>query len=68
MEDEAYLSVIDLAGAEQSVKRVIARNDKPGKVHQELAGDIKEDEEEIYSDEAEKGIDLWHRGLLFKIV
>jgi hypothetical protein len=44
---ETYLSVVNLAGAEQCIQRIITRYQKPGKVDQKAAGNVKEDEEEI---------------------
>lgn len=38
-----YLSVINLAGAEQSIKRVVTRNNEPSKVDEELSGNVEED-------------------------
>lgn len=42
-----YLSVIDLAGAEQSAQRIIPRDDKPGDVDKEFPSDVEKDEEEV---------------------
>ena len=62
------LSIIDLTGGEQRIKRVVSRNQEPREINEELAGDVKEDQEEIDSNKAEEGIDLRDRGLLFQIV
>lgn len=43
----SYLCVIDLACTEQSLERVVARNNKACKVDEELAADVEEDEEEV---------------------
>ena len=48
----AYLGVIRLACAEQCVQRVIAWNDKAGKVHKEFAPNVEKDEKEVDSNEA----------------
>lgn len=42
-----YLSVVDLAGAEQGVQRVVAGDDEPSNVDEELAGNVEKDEEEV---------------------
>ena len=65
---KAYLSVIHLAGAEQSLQRVITWNDESSKVREELASDVEEDEEEVDADEPEEGIDLGHGSLLLEVV
>lgn len=62
------LSIIDLASGKQSIKRVIPRDQEPGKVDEEFSSDIEEDQEKINSDKAEKGIDLGDRGLLLQVV
>lgn len=41
------LGVINLAGAEQRVQRVVTRNDKAGEVDEELSSNVEEDEEEV---------------------
>jgi hypothetical protein len=63
-----YLCVIDLAGAEQSVQRVVAGNDESGNVDEELASNVEEDEEEVETGKTENGVDLGHGGLLLEVV
>lgn len=63
-----YLCIIHLTGAEQGIEGVIARDDKSGKVHKKLPSDIEKDEEEVDSDKSKEGIDLWHGGLLLKVI
>jgi hypothetical protein len=62
------LSVIDLAGAEQGIQRVVSRNDEAGNVDEEGAGDVEEDEEEVESPEAEDHVDLGYGSLLLEVV
>ena len=62
------MRVIDFACTEERFKGVIAWNEKPCKVYEELASNIEEDQEKVDSDEAEEGIDLRYRGLLFEVV
>lgn len=62
------LSVIDLACAEQSSKRVIAGNDKASDIDQELAGDVEKDEEKVEGAETEDSVDLGDRRLLLEVV
>lgn len=50
------------------MKRVISRNQETGKVNQELAGNVEEDEEEVDSYETEDGVDLGDRGLSLEVV
>lgn len=42
-----YLSVVNFAGAEESVQRVVAGDDESGNVDEELAGDVEKDEEKV---------------------
>lgn len=56
--ENAHLSVIDLACAEQSVQRVVTRDDKPGNVDEELSSNVEEDQEEVETSETEDNVDL----------
>ena len=62
------LSIICLARAEQSFQRVVAWNKEACEVDKELARDIKKDQEEVDSDEAEESIDFRHGGLPLEVV
>ena len=64
----AYLGIIHFARSEQCIQRVIARNQKAGKVDQKSAGDVEENQKEIDSDKSEKSINLGYGSLLFKVV
>lgn len=50
------------------MKRVITRDQETGKVNQELASDVEEDEEKVDADKAEDGVDLGDGGLSFEVV
>ena len=63
-----YLSVIGFAGAEQSLQRVVARDDEPSHIDEKLAGNVKENEEEVDADEAEESVDFGNGCLLLKVV
>jgi hypothetical protein len=63
-----YLGVIDLAGAEEGVQRVVAGNDEASNVDEELAGDVEKDEEEVQAGETEDGVDLGDRRLPLQVV
>lgn len=63
-----YLSIINFASAEKRVQGVVAGNDEPSEVHEEFAGDVEEDEEEIDPNKAKEGIDLRYGCLLLEIV
>ena len=63
-----HLGVIDLAGTEQGVERIIAGDDETGNIDQELACDVEEDEEEVEGPETQDGVDFGDRGLLLKVV
>lgn len=66
--NSSYLSVICGTSSKQRMKRVISRNQETGKVNQELAGNVEEDEEEVDSYETEDGVDLGDRGLSLEVV
>ena len=62
------LCVINLAGAEQGVQRVVAGDDEASNVDKELASNVEEDEEEVEAGETENSIDLGDGGLLLEVV
>jgi len=62
------LCIVRFADSEKSFQRIVARNHEPGNVSEELASNVKEDEEEVRRDQAEEGIDLGDRGLPFQVV
>lgn len=64
----AYLGIIDLARTEQSFHRIVSWDEEAGKIHKEFASDIKEDQEKVDADEAEKGVDFRDRSLLFEVI
>ena len=64
----AYLSVIDLAGAEESAQRVVSRDDKASNVDEELASNVEKDEEEVQASKTQDCIHLGHGGRLLEVV
>lgn len=62
------LGVISLAAGEQRLKRVVRRDSEAGSVDEELASDVKEDEEEVQSAQTEDHVDLWDICLLLEVV
>lgn len=62
------LGVIDLAGAEESLERVVTGNDESSNVDEELSGNVEEDEEEVETSETKDHVDLGDRRLLLKVV
>lgn len=50
------------------MKRVVCWNGEASSVDQELAGNVKEDEEEVECTKSENDIDLWDAGLLLEVV
>jgi len=62
------LCIISLVTTEQSLKGIVSGYDEAGEVDEELATDVKEDEEEVETDEAEEGVDFWHTGLFLEVV
>lgn len=61
------LGVVGLARAEESLHRVVTRNDKAGQVSKEGAADIEDDEEEVDADEADESVDLGDGSLALQI-
>jgi hypothetical protein len=62
------VGVIGLARGEQSLERVVAGDEETGKVDEELASDVEEDEEEVEGTETEDDVDLGDGALLLKVV
>jgi len=62
------LSVIDLASTEECIQRIVSWDYETGKVDQKFASNVKEDEEEVESDESEEGIDFGDTGLFLEVV
>lgn len=63
-----HLGVIDLAGGEQSVQRVVRRDDKSSNVNKELASNVEKDQEEVETSKTKDGVDLGNGGLLLEVV
>jgi len=63
-----HLSIISRTRGKQGLKRVITRNQETGKVNQELASDVEEDEEKVDADKTKDGVDLGDGGLSFEVV
>lgn len=66
--EKTHLSIICLARGEQGIERVVARNQETGKVDEELASNVEENQEGVDSDQAEDDIDLRNGGLALQIV
>ena len=62
------LGIIDLAGAEESLEGVVARQDEAGEVDKEATAEVEEDEEEVQAAQGKDHVDLGHTGLLLKVV
>jgi hypothetical protein len=62
------LRVVNLAGAKESVQRVVTGDDEAGNVDEELASNVEEDKEEVEAGEAEESVDLGDGRLLFEVV
>ena len=50
----AYLCIVHFANTEQCAQGVVARNDEPSDVHEELPSDVEEDEEEVNANESQE--------------
>lgn len=64
----SHLSVIRGSGGEESLKGVVAGQEETGKVDQEGASNVEENEEEVHSSQTQDHIDLGNRGLSLKVV
>lgn len=62
------MGIVHLGDGEQSLQRVVARDDEAGDVGQELATEVEDDEEEVQGDKTNDGVDLGDRGLLLEVV
>jgi len=62
------LGVIGGGSGEQGLEGVVTGEDETGKVDEELASDVEEDQEEVNTDQTQDDIDLGDRGLTLKVV
>jgi hypothetical protein len=62
------LGIILFALGEQCAQRVVARNNKAGKVCEELATNVENDQEEVESGKTDDGIGLGNTNLLLEVV
>lgn len=65
---KSHLSVIRGSGGEESLKRVVAGEEETGKVDEELASDVEENQEEVHSSQTQDHVDLGNGGLSLKVV
>ena len=65
---KADLCIVDFVGAEKRIQRIISRNKKACKIHEELTTNIEKYEEEVACDETEKDISLGNGSLLLQII
>lgn len=62
------LGIVRLAGREESIQRVVARNDEASQIRQKLAAEVKDDQQEVECDEAGNGVGLGHAGRALEVV
>jgi hypothetical protein len=62
------LGVIRSTRREEGLQGVVAGKEETGKVDEELASNVEEDQEEVNSDEAKDHVDLGNTGLTLKVV
>lgn len=62
-----HLCVVGRAGCEQSMQRVVCRDEEADRVDKELSRDVEKDEEEVKEAEPEDYVDLRDVCLLFKV-
>ena len=63
-----YLCVIGFARTEQRIQGVVSRNQEASEVHEELASDVEEYQEEVDSEKAKEGINLRYGSLPFEVI
>jgi len=61
------LGVIGLLGCEESLERVVGRNDETREIDKELTSQVKEDQEEVQEADTANDVDLWNIGLLLEV-
>jgi hypothetical protein len=66
--ENTYLGVIGGAGGEQSIERVVGRDDETRQVDEEFTGDVEEDQEEVDANQTEDDIDLGDGALTLEVV
>lgn len=62
------LGVVGRGRGEESVERVVARDDEAGNVGEELATNVEDDEEEVEGGKAKSSVGLGEASLLLKVV
>ena len=62
------LGVIALAGGEKGLEGVVAGEEETGKVDEELAGNVEEDQEGVNTNQTQDHIDLGNTGLTLEVV
>ena len=62
------LGIINLAGREEGVQRVVCWDDERSEIGEESSTEVEEDEEEVESHNTEDRVDLWNRGLLLEVI
>jgi hypothetical protein len=62
------LGIVDRAGGEEGVQRIVCRNGEANGIDEEFGGNVEEDEEEVQGAESENNIDLGNGGLLLKVI
>ena len=62
------LGVILLVGGKQRSGGVVGRKNEAGKVGQELAAEVEDDEEEVEGDDADNGVGLGNTSLPLQVV
>lgn len=65
---KTHLSVIPSTRCEQGVNGVVTGDKETSEVNEELAGDVKEDEEEVDADKTQDRIHLGDIGLALQVV
>lgn len=62
------LCIIGFADTEQSLERIITRNDESGKIGKQLSSDVEKYEEKVGCEQAKEGVHLRYRCLLLEVI
>lgn len=65
---KSYLGVIGGTLGEQGLERVVTRQEETSQVDEELASNVKEDQEKVDSHKAQDGVNLGDGGLTLQVV
>ena len=62
------LSIVDFAGREKCIERVVSGDNEASEVDEEFASNVEKDQEEVEPGKTEEDVDFRYARLLLKIV